>query len=147
MQAMTKTWIRTGPSGAGQHGKMVNQIIVAGNLVAVCEGLLYAYRSGLSVDAIIQAISSGMAGSWCLSNLGPRLAKRNFDPGLTVEHFIKDLGIALREAEAMSLSLPGLALAHQLYVSVKAQGHAGDGTHALLLALEKLNDITQTATK
>lgn len=95
----------------------------------------------MNLDDVIAAVSTGAAGSWNISNLGPRMIKRNFDPGFFVEHFIKDMGIALDEAKQMNLCLPGLALAHQLYMAVKAQGHGRLGTQALLLALEQMNGL------
>jgi 3-hydroxyisobutyrate dehydrogenase len=91
------------------------------------------------LHTVLKSVASGAAGSWSLSNLGPRIIDGNFDPGFFVEHFIKDMGIALAEAEAMNLSLPGLAMAHQLYLAVQAQGHGRKGTHALQLALAKLS--------
>ena len=119
---------------------MVNQTLIASGMIAVCEGLLYAHKAGLDLPTVMQSVASGAAGSWSLSNLAPRMIDQNFDPGFFVEHFIKDMGIALDEAARMNLSLPGLALAHQLYQAVTAQGHAKDGTQALLLALAKLNN-------
>ena len=97
----------------------------------------------MNLDDVIAAVSTGAAGSWSISNLGPRMIKRNFDPGFFVEHFIKDMGIALDEARRMNLSLPGLALANQLYLSVKAQGNGKLGTQALLLALESMNGMKE----
>jgi 3-hydroxyisobutyrate dehydrogenase len=128
-----------GEAGSGQHTKMANQILVAGTMIGVCEALLYAHRQGLDMQQVIDIVETGAAGSWSVSNLGPRIVKGNFDPGFFVEHFIKDMGIALKEAEEIGLSLPGLALVQQLYVAVKAQGHGRSGTHALFLALEALN--------
>ena len=90
---------------------------------------------------MIAAVGAGAAGSWSINNLGPRMIKRNFDPGFFVDHFIKDMGIALDEAKRMNLSLPGLALANQLYLSVKAQGNGKLGTQALMLALESMNGM------
>ncbi|RLN88007.1 hypothetical protein BBJ28_00003870 [Nothophytophthora sp. Chile5] len=110
-----------GAAGAGQHTKMMNQILIATNMIGVVEGLLYAKKSGLDMDEAIRAVSAGAAGSWSITNMGPRIAKRDFDPGFFVEHFVKDMGIALKEAERMNLSLPGLSLAHQLYVAVKVR--------------------------
>lgn len=89
----------------------------------------------------MQSVASGAAGSWSLSNLGPRIIQGNFEPGFMVEHFIKDMGIALAESKRMNLSMPGLALGHQLYVALQAQGHGRDGTHALELALASLSGI------
>lgn len=134
-----KNIVYQGPAGAGQHTKMCNQIVIAGTMIGVCESLLYAYRFGLDVEAVLQSISGGAAGCWSLTNLAPRIHKRNFDPGFFVEHFVKDMRIALDEAARMSLALPGLALVHQLYTALQAQGHGKSGTHALILALEKLS--------
>jgi len=141
-QAMGKNIVHLGPAGSGQHTKMVNQILISTTMVGVVEGLLYGYKAGLNLETVIAAVGAGAAGSWSINNLGPRIVKRNFDPGFFVEHFIKDMGIALDEAKRMDLSLPGLALAHQLYLAVKAQGHGKLGTHALALALEQLNNTT-----
>jgi 3-hydroxyisobutyrate dehydrogenase len=140
-QAMGKTIVHQGPAGSGQHAKMVNQILIAAGMVGVCEALLYGYRSGLSLETVLQSVSSGAAGSWSLSNLGPRIIRSDFAAGFFVEHFIKDMGIALAEAERMQLALPGLALAKQLYVALAAQGHARSGTQALLLALASLSNV------
>jgi len=140
-QAMGKTIVYQGPAGAGQHTKMVNQVLIATNMIGVCEALLYAQQAGLELNTVLESVASGAAGSWSLSNLGPRIIDGNFDPGFFVEHFIKDMGIALAEGKRMGLALPGLALAHQLYLSVSAQGHARDGTHALQLGLASLSAI------
>ena len=140
-ERMGKTIVHQGGPGSGQHTKMVNQILIATNMIGVCEALLYGYKAGLDLPTVMQSVSSGAAGSWSLSNLGPRMMNNNFDPGFFVEHFIKDMGIALDEAKRMNLSLPGLALAHQLYVAIKAQGCGRSGTHALMLALAKLSNI------
>ena len=110
-------------------------------MVGVCEALLYGYRAGLDLNRVLESVASGAAGSWSLSNLGPRIIQNNFDPGFFVQHFIKDMGIALDEARRMGLVLPGLALAHQLYLAVAAQGHGRQGTHALQLALASLSGI------
>jgi 3-hydroxyisobutyrate dehydrogenase len=140
-QAMGKTFVHQGPAGAGQHAKLVNQILVAAGMIGVCESLLYAYKAGLDLDTVLQSVAPGAAGSWALSNLAPRIIANNFAPGFFVEHFIKDMGIVLDEAKRMKLSLPGLALVHQLYVALSAQGHARDGTQALLLALAGLSNV------
>jgi 3-hydroxyisobutyrate dehydrogenase len=129
-----------GDSGAGQHTKMCNQILVAGTMIGVCESLLYADKAGLDQQSVIDIIGKGAASCWSINNLGPRIVNGNFEPGFIVEHFIKDMGIALQEAEAVGLSLPGLALVHKLYLEVKAQGHGRLGTHALMLALKALNE-------
>ena len=139
--AMGSTWVCQGPAGAGQHTKMVNQTLIAGNMIGVCEALLYAYRAGLDLETVMESVASGAAGSWSLSNLAPRMIAGNFDPGFFVEHFLKDLGIVLDEAHRMNLCLPGVALARQLYQAVAAQGHAKSGTHALMCALAKLSAV------
>jgi 3-hydroxyisobutyrate dehydrogenase len=143
-EAMGKTVVRQGGAGAGQHTKMVNQTLIASNMIGVCEGLLYAYKAGLDLETVMQSVASGAAGSWSLANLGPRMIANNFDPGFFVEHFIKDMGIALAEANRMGLALPGLALAHQLYNALKAQGDGQKGTHALMLALARLSGVDWT---
>ncbi len=139
--AMGKSIVHQGGPGAGQHTKMVNQTLIATNMIGVCEALLYGHKAGLDLPTVMQSVSTGAAGSWSLSNLGPRIMDNNFDPGFFVEHFIKDMGIALAEGKRMGLSLPGLALAHQLYLAVQAQGHGRDGTHALQLALANLSNV------
>ena len=140
-ECMGKTIVHQGPAGAGQHTKMVNQILIASNMVGVCEALLYAYKSGLDPATVLQSVGPGAAGSWSLNNLGPRILKRDFEPGFFVEHFIKDMGIALDESKKMGLVMPGLALANQLYLSLKAHGYGRKGTQALMLALEQLANI------
>ncbi|MBA4189904.1 MAG: oxidoreductase [Planctomycetaceae bacterium] len=140
-EAMGKTIVHQGAAGAGQHTKMVNQILISSNMIAVCEGLLYGYKAGLDLETVFKSVSVGAAGSKALEVLGPRMLARNFEPGFYVEHFIKDMGIALAEAEKMNLSLPGLGLAKQLYEAVRAQGYGRKGTHALLMALEHLNNV------
>jgi 3-hydroxyisobutyrate dehydrogenase len=141
LECMGKTIVHQGPAGAGQHTKMVNQILIATNMIGVCEALLYGYKAGLDLKTVLQSVGGGAAASWSLNNLGPRIIDRNFEPGFFVEHFIKDMGIALDEGKRMNLSLPGLALAHQLYVAVRAQGYGRKGTHALMLALEELSKV------
>ena len=140
-KAMGKTIVHQGDAGAGQHTKMVNQTLIATNMIGVCEALLYGYKAGLDLETVMKSVSSGAAGSWSLTNLGPRIIDNNFDPGFFVEHFIKDMGIALDESRKMGLSMPGLALGHQLYLALQAQGHGRDGTHALQQALASLSGL------
>jgi len=137
-EAMGKTIVHQGPAGAGQHTKMVNQTLIAGGMIAVCEALVYGKRAGLDLTTVLQSVASGAAGSWSLSNLGPRVINGDFDPGFYVEHFIKDMGIALAESRRMGLCMPGLALAQQLYLSVQAKGGGRNGTQALTLALAEM---------
>jgi 3-hydroxyisobutyrate dehydrogenase len=136
---MGSTVVHQGPPGAGQHTKLANQVLVAGNIVAVCEALLYATRAGLDVESVLASVSSGAAASWALSNLAPRIVAGDFAPGFLVDHFVKDMAIVLDEAARLQLALPGLALVRQLYVALQAQGHGRDGTQSLILALEALS--------
>ena len=138
---MGSTIVRHGEHGAGQHAKMTNQILIANNMEGVCEGLLYAYRAGLDLEKVLSSVASGGGGSWSLSNLAPRMMAGNMDPGFFVSHFVKDMGIALDEARRMSLALPGLALANQLYIALQAQGGGLLGTQALVRALASLSNI------
>lgn len=128
-----------GGPGAGQHTKMSNQILIAGTMVGVVESLLYAVRSGLDMDAVIDVIGSGAAGSWSINNLGRRIAKDDYDPGFYIKHFVKDMGIALSEAKKMGIALPGLALVEQLYVGAMGQGLENMGTQALYIALKNMS--------
>jgi len=136
-----KTIVHQGPSGAGQHTKMVNQILIGTGMIGVCEALLYADRAGLDLESALASVSGGAAGSWSLSNYAPRMLQGDFEPGFFVEHFIKDMEIALAEARRLNLALPGLALAHELYLALRAQGGGRKGTQALILALAKLSDV------
>ena len=138
---MGKNIVHQGGSGKGQHAKMCNQIMAASLMIGVCETLLYGYKAGLDLDTMLSSVGQGAAASWMLTNLAPRMVKRDFRPGFYVEHFIKDMGIALEEAKKMNLSLPGLSLVQQLYIATKAQGHGRKGTQALLLALEKISNV------
>jgi 3-hydroxyisobutyrate dehydrogenase len=140
-ETMGKTIVYQGPAGSGQHTKMVNQILITTNMIGVCEALLYGYKAGLDLNTVMQSVSTGAAGSWSLSNLGARMIAGNFEPGFFVEHFLKDMAIALAESRRMNLALPGLALAEQLYRAVEAQGFGRKGTQALLLALADLSRV------
>ncbi len=133
--------VHQGGPGTGQQAKLCNQIVIAGTMVGVCESLLYGYKAGLDLNRMLDSIRGGAAACWTLDNLAPRILQRNFDPGFFVEHFIKDMGIALEEAKRMGLVLPGLTLVHQLYQTVQSLGHGRSGTHALMLALEALAHI------
>ena len=121
---------------------MVNQILIASNMIGVCEGLLYGYKAGLDLETVFKSVSRRRGGEQGAGQCSARgMLARNFEPGFYVEHFIKDMGIALAEAEKMNLCLPGLALAKQLYEAVRAQGYGRKGTQALLLALEQINNV------
>ena len=143
-ELLGKTIVHQGSPGAGQHAKMVNQILIATGMIGVCEALLYAYRAGLDLETVLTSVGGGAAGSWSLSNYAPRMLKGDFAPGFFVEHFIKDMEIALAEARRLDLALPGLALAHELYLGLRAQGGGRKGTQALILALARLSDVDWT---
>lgn len=141
LKIMGKNIVHQGGPGKGQHAKMCNQIMASSLMIGVCETLLYGYKAGLDPNTMLSSVSKGAAASWMLTNVAPLMVKRDFRPGFYVEHFIKDMGIALEEAKKMNLSLPGLSLVNQLYIATKAQGHGRKGTQALLLALEKISDV------
>lgn len=144
-ESLGRTIIHQGAAGAGQHTKLCNQITIAGTMIGVCESLLYGYRAGLDPETMLQSIKGGAAACWTLDNLAPRILARNFDPGFFVEHFVKDMGMALEESRRMGLVLPGLSLVHQLYLAVQAHGHGRSGTHALMVALEELSNVHVSA--
>jgi 3-hydroxyisobutyrate dehydrogenase len=138
-QLLGKTVVHQGPAGAGQHAKLCNQIVIAGTMIGVCESLLYGAKAGLNLETMLQSIRGGAAACWTLENLAPRILKGNFDPGFFVDHFVKDMGLALEESRRMNLTLPGLTLVHSLYQKAQAMGHGRKGTHALYLALEEMS--------
>ncbi|GKU78723.1 NAD(P)-dependent oxidoreductase [Paenibacillus sp. L3-i20] len=133
-EQMGKGILLQGGPGAGQHTKMANQIAIASNMIGVCEALVYAKNAGLDLDTVLQSIGSGAAGSWSLTNLAPRIIAGNYEPGFYVKHFIKDMGIALDAAEEMNITLPGLALAREMYNKIADAGLGEKGTHALYQA-------------
>lgn len=137
----TQVVLQGGP-GAGQQTKLCNQLVIAGTMIGVCESLLYGYTAGLNLDTMLESIKEGAAACWTLDNVAPRILQRDFDPGFFVDHFVKDMGLALEEAARMKLVLPSLALVHQLYLSVQAHGHGRSGTQTLLVALEELSHTT-----
>jgi 3-hydroxyisobutyrate dehydrogenase len=141
-EAMGKKLVHCGPLGAGQTVKLCNQIVVGLNNLAMSECMVFAAAAGISVDRMLEAVSAGAAGSWALSNLAPKLLKRDFSPGFKVGLQQKDLRLALDAADRMHLSLPGLALTHQLYASLERRGLADEGNQALVRALEYLSDVT-----
>ena len=115
-------------------------MMIANNMVGVCEALIFGHKAGVELDKMIELLKGGGAGSFSLADLGPRMLKRDFEPGFYVEHFVKDLGIVLEEARRMDLCVPGTAQATQLYQALKAQGGSRKGTQALIEALETLNN-------
>ena len=138
-QKMGETIALMGGPGAGQHTKMANQIVIAGNMIGAVEALLYTHKAGLGLDAMIDIVGKGAASSWSLNNLGRRIAKGDFNPGFYIKHFIKDMGIALQEARRMNLALPGLALVNQFYISAQALGFENLGTQGLYKVLAAMN--------
>ncbi|HIX69352.1 MAG TPA: NAD(P)-dependent oxidoreductase [Candidatus Enterococcus stercoravium] len=131
-QVMGKTYTLHGPAGKGQHTKMANQIMIAGTMTGMTEMLVYAKAAGLDMPKVIQTLSGGSASNWSMENYGPRILKEDYSAGFFVKHFIKDLKIALDEAQKMSLDLPATNLACQLYERLAAAGHDNDGTQALI---------------
>ena len=126
-----KNIVYQGKAGSGQHTKMCNQIAIASNMIGVCEAIVYAEKAGLDPKNVLSSIASGAAGSWSLTNLAPRMTEGNFEPGFYIKHFIKDMNIALEEAEEMGMETPGLSLAKQLYDFLVEKGEENSGTHAL----------------
>jgi 3-hydroxyisobutyrate dehydrogenase len=141
LRLMGKTITHCGPSGAGQLTKAVNQILVSVTNMATCEALVFAKRNGLDLEKTIEAVAGGAAGSWQLSNLGPRMVKHDFRPGFTIDLQQKDLKIILQTAEESNTSVPAASLVHQLFTAAQAAGHGKDGTQALFTVLEKLASL------
>ena len=140
-QLMGKTIALLGPAGAGQHTKLCNQIVIASTIMGVCEGLIYAKTAGLDPLAVLNVIGAGAAGGVQLNVQGPRMIQGDFAPGFMLEHFVKDMGLAITEAERMGLKLPGLAQAKKLYDILMQQGQERTGYHALF-ELYLRNEVT-----
>jgi 3-hydroxyisobutyrate dehydrogenase len=138
LEKLGRSIVLQGGPGAGQHTKMCNQIQVAGTMIGMVEALIYGAKAGLDLETMLRSVSAGAANSWLLENLGPRILREDIKPGFLVDHFVKDMAIALEEARSMNISLPGLVLVHQLYVSVQALGAGRKGTQALYLALKHM---------
>lgn len=132
LQRLGANIVRQGGPGAGQHTKMCNQIVIASTIMGVSEGLAYARSAGLDLPTVLQSIGGGAASGFQLTVMGGKMIAGDFAPGFYIEHFIKDLGIALAEAERMKLELPGLALARQLFAGLAEQGMARLGTQSLI---------------
>jgi 3-hydroxyisobutyrate dehydrogenase len=130
-----------GEAGMGQHTKMANQILIACNMIGTVESLLYSFKSGLDMDNALAIIGKGAAASWNYNNLGPKIIKKDYNPGFYIKHFVKDMGIALSEAKRMKLSLPGLSLVNQFYISAMALGFENLGTQGLYKVIEKINGM------
>src|SRR5699024_10513105 len=128
--------ILQGEAGAGQHTKLCNQITISSNMIGVCEAIVYAKQAGLDPSRVLDSITTGAAGSFSLSNLGPRMIKGDFAPGFYVKHMIKDMTIALESAQEMGMSTPGLDLSLKLYKQLAEKGYEDSGTQALIKLLE-----------
>lgn len=128
--------ILQGEAGAGQHTKLCNQITIASNMIGVCEAIIYAQKAGLDPSRVLDSITTGAAGSFSLSKLGPRMIKGDFAPGFYVKHMIKDMTIALESAQEMGMSTPGLDLSLKLYKQLAEKGYSDSGTQALIKLLE-----------
>ena len=136
LHLMGKTVVRQGDAGYGQQAKLANQILIASTMLGVCEAMLYARASGLDPTRVLESVSAGAAGSWALSNLAPRILKGNFDPGFFIDHFVKDLGIAIDECRAIGIEPPGLIVAQKLYQMAQEADLGRHGTHALYQVYE-----------
>lgn len=141
-QAMGKTITHVGGHGAGQTVKLVNQILVVGNMLAVSEALLFAQASGVDLDKTLQAVGGGAAGSWMLNNRGPQVLVRDWRPGFTIDLQQKDLRLVLQSADAIGAPAILTSLVFNLYRTLQAQGLGNEGNHALIKALEQLSNIT-----
>ncbi|GEN52648.1 NAD(P)-dependent oxidoreductase [Halobacillus faecis] len=141
-QAMGENIVLQGEAGAGQHTKMSNQIAIASGMLGVCEAITYAEKAGLDPKKVLSSIQFGAAGSWSLSNLGPRMIDGDFDPGFYVKHFIKDMKIAIDSAENMQIPVPGLKLAKQLYEELSEAGGDNDGTQALYKYYQMMTPVS-----
>jgi 3-hydroxyisobutyrate dehydrogenase len=130
-EVLGKNIVYQGEAGSGQHTKMCNQIAIASNMVGICEAIIYAEKAGLNAETVLKSISTGAAGSWSLSNLAPRILKEDFAPGFYIKHFIKDMKIALEEAENLGIEVPGLSLAKKMYEQLAERGEENSGTQAL----------------
>lgn len=139
LQAMGKAITHVGGHGDGQMVKLVNQILVVGNALAMCEALLFARAGGLDLRKTLEAVSPGAAGSWMLSNRGPQILDRDWRPGFTIDLQQKDLRLALAAADQMGVPVLAASLVFNLYRTLQAQGLGGEGNHALMKALERLS--------
>lgn len=121
-----------GPAGSGQHAKMANQIMIAGTMTGLTEMLVYAKAAGLDLDETLKVVGGGAGANWSLSNYGPRILQGDYTPGFFAKHFLKDLRIALDEADNMHLQLPATQLAKQLYEQMVNTGKGNLGTQGLI---------------
>jgi 3-hydroxyisobutyrate dehydrogenase len=141
LEALGKTITHVGPQGAGQMVKLVNQILVVVNELAVCEGLLFAQAGGLDLAKTLDAVKGGAAGSWMLANRGPQMIARDWRPGFTIDLQQKDLRLVLEAAAQLGIPLMATSMVFQMYRALQAQGLGGEGNHALVKALEGLSGV------
>jgi 3-hydroxyisobutyrate dehydrogenase len=132
LEVMGKTIVLQGPPGAGQYTKLCNQIAIASTMLSVCESMAFAKAAGLDPMRVLESITTGAANSWSLQNLMPRALRADYEPGFSVNHFTKDLAIAVDCADRLGLTLPGLALAKRLYDELARGGDGARGTQVLL---------------
>ena len=142
LEAMGSRIIHIGPEGMGQVAKLVNQVIVAGTLAAVCEGLLLGAKSGVDLDKVFQAVTGGAANSWQLENLGSRILKRDFDPGFSVKLMLKDQRLVNQAAQEMELPMPVSAVARQFFYLLGQKGLGEEGTQSYIKGLEDIAKVT-----
>ena len=140
---MGKSISHMGAIGSGQNTKMANQIVIAGTMCGVSEALVYGAKAGLDLEKMVGTISKGAAGCWTLDNLAPRVINGDFNPGFMIEHFVKDMRIAIEESRAMGLNLPGLRLVEDLYEKLAEEGMGKNGTQALTKAIEELSGVSE----
>lgn len=141
LKSLGKTINYCGLSGCGQLTKLVNQILVGGTLLAVAEAMVFARKAGLNPKTTLEAVGGGAAGSWQLTNLGPKMLSGDFRPGFMIDLIQKDLSIVMNSAEQNGTSLPGASLVHQLFTAAQAAGHGREGTQAIFTVLEKLASL------
>jgi 3-hydroxyisobutyrate dehydrogenase len=139
LQVLGKRITHMGSNGMGQTTKLCNQVICALNIQAVCEGLMLGARAGLDLKKLLEVVTAGAAGSWMLSNLGPKMIERDMRPGFKIKHQQKDLKLVLSFAAELGLPLPGTALVQQMFRAVEAEGMGEQGTQAAIVAMEKLS--------
>lgn len=137
-QAMGQTITHVGGHGAGQTVKLVNQVLVVGNCIAMCEALLFAQAGGVDLQKTYNAIRQGAAGSWMFTNRAPQILQRDWRPGFTIDLQLKDLRLVLEAADELGVPIPITSLVFQLYRTLQAQNLGSDGNHALIKALEHL---------
>jgi len=141
LKSIGQTITHVGAQGAGQLVKVVNQILVVGNQLAVSEALLVAEAGGLDLEKTLDAVKGGAAGSWMLSNRGPQMIVRDWRPGFTIDLQQKDLRLVLEAADDLGVPVPGTSLIFQLYRSLQTRGLGSEGNHALVKALEEMCGI------